>query len=162
MNFFCSNLFLCKRQIWDVLTNKDVVNIVASAESRSCAAQALVESAVRAWKHKYPTSKVDDCAVVCLFLTPYPNIISPPSVDKKEQTLKPGGTIRVSDGLPGEGTDADDDLVDDEIYEDPATEDEEIDWSALEGVARVNTLLTLPQFMPEEAEKQSAGEKKTN
>ncbi|KAK1441564.1 hypothetical protein QVD17_07565 [Tagetes erecta] len=146
--------------IWDVLTNKDVVNIVASAESRSCAAQALVESAVRAWKHKYPTSKVDDCAVVCLFLTPYPNVISTASaIDKKE---KPGGTIRVSDGLAGEGTDADDDLVDDEIFEDPATEDEEIDWSALEGVARVNTLLTLPQFMPEEAEKQSAGDKKTN
>ncbi len=28
----------------------------------------LVDYAVRAWRLKYPTSKVDDCAVVCLFL----------------------------------------------------------------------------------------------
>jgi len=27
-----------------------------------------VESAVRVWRLKYPTSKVDDCAVVCLYL----------------------------------------------------------------------------------------------
>ncbi|CAH9109395.1 unnamed protein product [Cuscuta epithymum] len=27
----------------------------------------LVERAVRAWKHKYPCSKFDDCAVICLF-----------------------------------------------------------------------------------------------
>lgn len=53
--------------VWDVLSNKEVVNIVASAP-QSCAARAVVESAVRVWKFKYPTSKVDDCAVVCLFL----------------------------------------------------------------------------------------------
>lgn len=56
-------------QIWDVLTNEEVVNIVASAP-RATAAQALVESAVRVWRFKYPSSKVDDCAVVCLFLNP--------------------------------------------------------------------------------------------
>lgn len=55
--------------IWDVLTNEDVVNIVATAP-RATAAQALVESAVRVWRFKYPSSKVDDCAVVCLFLNP--------------------------------------------------------------------------------------------
>ncbi|KFK22299.1 hypothetical protein AALP_AAs63176U000100, partial [Arabis alpina] len=54
--------------IWDVLSNEDVVAIVASAPSRSSAARALVESAVRAWRYKYPTSKVDDCAAVCLYL----------------------------------------------------------------------------------------------
>ncbi|PON37797.1 Protein phosphatase [Parasponia andersonii] len=53
--------------IWDVLSNEDVVNIVASAP-RSTAARALVESAVRAWRFKFPSSKIDDCAVVCLFL----------------------------------------------------------------------------------------------
>ncbi|KAI3807823.1 hypothetical protein L1987_23758 [Smallanthus sonchifolius] len=149
--------------IWDVLTNNDVVNIVASAESRSCAARAVVESAVRAWKHKYPTSKVDDCAVVCLFLTPHPNPISTASatdpVGKNEPVKKPGGAIQVSEGLAGEGTDADDDLADDELFEDPAIGEDEIDWSALEGVSRGNTLLTLPQFEPEE---QTIGEKKTN
>ncbi|KAG6700494.1 hypothetical protein I3842_08G114700 [Carya illinoinensis] len=54
--------------IWDVLSNKEVVDIVASAPARSSAAQFLVESAIRAWRYRYPTSKIDDCAVVCLFL----------------------------------------------------------------------------------------------
>lgn len=54
-------------QIWDVLSNDEVVNIVAS-NPQSRAAQALVESAIRAWRQKFPTAKVDDCAVVCLFL----------------------------------------------------------------------------------------------
>ncbi|MCI69664.1 putative protein phosphatase 2C 33, partial [Trifolium medium] len=35
---------------------------------RSIAARVLVESAVRAWRAKFPFSKVDDCAAVCLFL----------------------------------------------------------------------------------------------
>lgn len=51
-----------------MLSNDEVVNIVDSASSRSSAARALVEEAVQAWKITYPTSKVDDCAVVCLFL----------------------------------------------------------------------------------------------
>ncbi|KAK6943212.1 PPM-type phosphatase-like domain [Dillenia turbinata] len=56
--------------VWDVLSNKEVVEIVASARIRSMAAKLLVECAVRAWRSKYPTSKVDDCAVVCLFFKP--------------------------------------------------------------------------------------------
>ncbi|CAL0308317.1 unnamed protein product [Lupinus luteus] len=52
--------------IWDVLSNEEVVDIVASA-SQSNAARVLVESAVKAWKTKYPSSKIDDCAAVCLF-----------------------------------------------------------------------------------------------
>ncbi|KAJ4762372.1 hypothetical protein LUZ62_072747 [Rhynchospora pubera] len=54
--------------VWDVLSNKEVVDIVAAAPTRSSAARSLVESAVRSWRLKYPTSKIDDCAVVCLFL----------------------------------------------------------------------------------------------
>ncbi|KAJ8458112.1 hypothetical protein OPV22_031038 [Ensete ventricosum] len=54
--------------IWDVLSNKEVVDIVASAPSRSSAAKCLVQSAVKAWRQKYPTGRTDDCAVVCLFL----------------------------------------------------------------------------------------------
>ncbi|WOL01415.1 putative protein phosphatase 2C 33 isoform X1 [Canna indica] len=54
--------------VWDVLSNKEVVDIVASAPSRSSAARCLVESAVKSWRFIYPTSKTDDCAVVCLFL----------------------------------------------------------------------------------------------
>jgi len=55
-------------QIWDVLSNEEAVQIVATAPSRATAARSLVESAVRVWRLKFPTSKVDDCAVVCLYL----------------------------------------------------------------------------------------------
>ncbi|KAJ8491925.1 hypothetical protein OPV22_013646 [Ensete ventricosum] len=54
--------------VWDVLSNKEVVDIVAMASTRSSAARYVVESAGRAWRLRYPTSRVDDCAVVCLFL----------------------------------------------------------------------------------------------
>ncbi|WCJ27971.1 Protein phosphatase 2C family protein [Euphorbia peplus] len=53
--------------IWDVLSNDDVVRIVASSRKRSMAAKILVKCAVRAWKNKYPTSRIDDTAVICLF-----------------------------------------------------------------------------------------------
>jgi hypothetical protein len=36
-----------------------------------------------------------------------------------------------------------------------------IEWSALEGVSRVNTLLNLPRFVPGKEEKRAAGETKT-
>ncbi|XP_071723166.1 probable protein phosphatase 2C 33 [Rutidosis leptorrhynchoides] len=53
--------------VWDVLTNEEVMEIVASSP-RASAAQTLVETAVRTWRTKYPYAKVDDCAAVCLFL----------------------------------------------------------------------------------------------
>ncbi|KAJ6798999.1 putative protein phosphatase 2C 66 [Iris pallida] len=56
--------------IWDVFSNKEVVDIVASAPTRATAARALVDCAVRAWRLKFPTSKSDDCAVVCLYFNP--------------------------------------------------------------------------------------------
>ena len=55
-------------QVWDVLSNKEAVDVVAKAPGRATAARALVDCAVRAWRLQYPTSKNDDCAVVCLFL----------------------------------------------------------------------------------------------
>eukprot|EP00249_Psilotum_nudum_P011685 c23320_g1_i1 orf=2-808(-) len=60
--------------VWDVLSNKEVVEVVSAAPTRTTAARALVETSVRGWKLKYPTSKVDDCAVVCLFLNQIPPI----------------------------------------------------------------------------------------
>lgn len=54
--------------IWDVLSNNEVVRIVASARKRSTAARLLVDRAIRAWRYKYPCAKMDDCAVICLFL----------------------------------------------------------------------------------------------
>ncbi|KAH0880719.1 hypothetical protein HID58_068113 [Brassica napus] len=43
--------------IWDVLTNEEVVEIVAKAPTRCTAGRALVEAAVRNWRWKFPTSK---------------------------------------------------------------------------------------------------------
>lgn len=54
--------------VWDVLTNEQVVEIVASASDKSQVARVVVERAVHAWKSKQAASKVDDCAAVCLFL----------------------------------------------------------------------------------------------
>jgi hypothetical protein len=54
-------------QIWDVLENEEVVQLVAFHAPRKDAAIKVVQSAVRAWREKYPHSKTDDCACVVLF-----------------------------------------------------------------------------------------------
>lgn len=54
-------------QVWDVLSNEEVIRIVSSASKRSISARLLVAHAVRAWRYKFPKAKIDDCAVVCLF-----------------------------------------------------------------------------------------------
>lgn len=54
-------------QVWDALSNNEVIRIVGSAKRRSTAAKLLVAHAINGWKYKYPTSKVDDCAAICLF-----------------------------------------------------------------------------------------------
>ncbi|KAL2329313.1 hypothetical protein Fmac_022740 [Flemingia macrophylla] len=61
--------------VWDVLSNKEVVNIVASTP-RSKAARVLVDSAIEAWKTRLPITKVDDCTVVCLFIDSESNLRS--------------------------------------------------------------------------------------
>ncbi|XP_057435792.1 probable protein phosphatase 2C 33 [Lotus japonicus] len=169
--------------IWDVLSNKEVVDIVASAPRRSTAARALVESAVRAWRYKYPTSKVDDCAVVCLFLDSDMNKVYSASSHAKSNEPASSGITQVSSN----GGDDDDDVSgppglarsgtcrevngngttshdDNNNNEEELKDEEEIDadaekeWSALEGVSRVNTLLTLPRFVPDKADKAAASE----
>ncbi|XP_065873318.1 probable protein phosphatase 2C 33 [Euphorbia lathyris] len=178
--------------IWDVLSNKEVVDIVASVPTRSSAARALVESAVRAWRYKYPTSKVDDCAVVCLFLDS--NISSTARIDNtnenanananaKEQpnsvnqadipspkdddtpaptdlgrsgTVRNGKEVVVPEGNTEEEEEEDSPNKDEAMQSDYA-----IEWSALEGVSRVNTLLNLPRFVPgKDDKKKAAGETK--
>ncbi|XWS57270.1 hypothetical protein CRYUN_Cryun09bG0159600 [Craigia yunnanensis] len=158
--------------IWDVLSNKEVVDIVASAPARSSAARALVESAVRAWRYKYPTSKVDDCAAVCLFFDSNSNNLSsasnaktkvqPTSMDQVDNdsekdnnlnvltSLDRSGTVRTGkEVLPGGNEDS---SMQEEINSELG-----IDWSALEGVSRVNTLLNLPRFVPGKEDKKAAG-----
>ncbi|KAH9734403.1 putative protein phosphatase 2C 33 [Citrus sinensis] len=162
--------------IWDVLSNEEVVDIVASAPARSSAARSLVESAVRAWRRKYPTSKVDDCAVVCLFLDSNSNTngISTSSTFKMKEHLTSveGVNIGTEKGddpsgpasLPRSGTvrTTSDEEIHPEESEDDASklDDSNTDWSALEGVSRVNTLLTLPRFTPGKDDRKAAGARK--
>ncbi|KAK6914391.1 LOW QUALITY PROTEIN: PPM-type phosphatase-like domain [Dillenia turbinata] len=54
--------------IWDVLTNEEVT--LLHQPHGLLLLSHLVEHAVQAWRSKYPFAKVDDCAVVCLFLHP--------------------------------------------------------------------------------------------
>lgn len=55
-----------------MLTNKEIIAIVASVKKQSTAAKVLVYYAVQAWKTRYPGSQVDDCAVICLFFKEQP------------------------------------------------------------------------------------------
>jgi len=93
--------------IWDVLSNSEVVRIVASAKKRSLAAKLLVDQAVRAWRYKYPSAKIDDCAVICLFfkrprplLTKSISEVTEPSLNHTELGEHSYiGNARTDDGL---------------------------------------------------------------
>ncbi|KAD4178732.1 hypothetical protein E3N88_27323 [Mikania micrantha] len=60
-------IVLASDGVWDVLSNNTVVSIVWGAESEESAANAVVAAATAAWKQKFPSSKRDDCSVICLF-----------------------------------------------------------------------------------------------
>ncbi|XP_074335858.1 putative protein phosphatase 2C 72 [Apium graveolens] len=60
-------LVLATDGVWDVLSNNEVVSVVWAAKSEEAAAKAVVDAATAAWEHKYPTTRRDDCTVVCLF-----------------------------------------------------------------------------------------------
>lgn len=128
---------------------------MSSAPTRSSAARSVVESASREWKLKYPTSKIDDCAVVCLFFdgkmgseSDYDehgfysatlqsndqsgNVVESDDGQKLEPCLKRNFTIRSSDESDSYGGEA-------------AVAGDQ-NWSGLEGVTRVNSLVQLPRF----------------
>ncbi|MCO5566350.1 hypothetical protein L7F22_020027 [Adiantum nelumboides] len=61
-------IVLASDGVWDVLSNEQVVQIVASVPTRSSAAKAVVEAATCAWKARRPQFRADDCTAVCFFL----------------------------------------------------------------------------------------------
>lgn len=133
--------------VWDVLSNKEAVEIVGAAPSRSTAARALVDCATRSWKLKYPTSKTDDCAAVCLFLHQNPKTAAKKTdIDEAEaETVVDCSEIVVVDNekvaeksVVGRSQRSLAECI-------STSEDEE--WSALEGVTRVNSLLSIPRFL---------------
>lgn len=154
-------VILASDGVWDVLSNKEAIDIITSSPTRSSAAKFLVEAATREWKSKYPTSKMDDCAVVCLYLDGNVDgnadpgndsiVINSVSVDNlhfesptneneetdqeptltRNYTVRSGGNTKMQVLVAEDGTNG-------------AVEDE--NWSGLEGVTRVNSLVQLPRF----------------
>ncbi|KAH0908353.1 hypothetical protein HID58_031674 [Brassica napus] len=157
-----------------VLTDKDqfivlasdgvkVVDIVASSSSRASAARILVNSAAREWKLKYPTSKMDDCAVVCLFLdgkmdsesdydeqgfSSATNAVESDDGQRSEPCLQRNFTVRSS-------SDQENETYGNNVNADTEGEDEKTvgdqNWLGLEGVTRVNSLVQLPRFSEEKS-----------
>ncbi|KAL9255131.1 putative protein phosphatase 2C 33 [Drosera capensis] len=147
--------------IWDVLSNEEVVDIVASAPLRSHAARALVETAVSAWRFKYPAIKTDDCAAVCLFLDSAKSCISSAShAGEKDQAAELVGSAKDEKDtvdltkLDHHSTNTHGSPNDPSAEKDPLIEPG-IDWSALEGVSRVNTFVKLAKFVPGQEDKKS-------
>ncbi|XP_068668855.1 probable protein phosphatase 2C 73 [Aristolochia californica] len=125
-------LVLSTDGVWDVLSNQEVIDIVASSRQKSKAAKTLVRHAVKAWRSKYPTSKVDDCTVICLFLKSLSSSLRP-GVDAKEDGVNNGGS-QLSEATQ---------TVENVGSERFDTRDE---WTALKGVTRTNSLVKLPRF----------------
>ncbi|KAK8950016.1 putative protein phosphatase 2C 73 [Platanthera guangdongensis] len=122
--------------VWDVLSNKQVVKTVSYAKNRTDAAKLLVRRAIRTWRTRYPTSKIDDCAVICIFLK-HPRLSTPLPIDGARHPPKPRQrshsesfeTVRSGESSETEALSVNKD-----------------DWTALEGISRVNSLVKMPML----------------
>lgn len=125
--------------VWDVLTNTEVIRFVASTKNRRMAAKVLVARAIGGWRRKYPTSKIDDCAVIILFLKHPPLLFTKSKSalttkgNERHQELSVSRSFKTSRSQKGP-----------ESLTSRATKDSE--WSALEGVTRVNSIVKVPRF----------------
>lgn len=137
---------MCFSQIWDALTNANVVKIVASAKKRSTAAKLLVKRAVRAWKRKYPGSKIDDCAVICLFLKDQPSLTHSMPHGRRGKVNNPELSVsyyssRSNNASDGGGTEMTTSVMNSKI-----SEDLKDGWSDLDGATRVDSILNVPPY----------------
>lgn len=122
--------------LWDVLSNKQVVKTISYAKNRTDAAKLLVRRAVRTWRTRYPTSKIDDCAVICIFLK-HPRLSATHSTvgaqhPPKSRQLSHSESFKTARSGESSETEA------------PCANKE--DWTALEGISRVNSLVKMPRF----------------
>ncbi|KAJ0231775.1 protein phosphatase 2C 18 [Hirschfeldia incana] len=152
-------IILASDGVWDVLSNKEAVDIVASAPSRSTSARALVDTAVRSWRIKYPTSKNDDCTVVCLYLqdsSVASNVIKDSqkeedsvesvSISNKEEEEE-GEIVQVKEESIPKSCGVESKMVTMTLAECISVAQDDEEWSALEGLTRVNSLLSIPRFL---------------
>ncbi|XP_015897452.3 probable protein phosphatase 2C 65 [Ziziphus jujuba] len=123
--------------VWDALSNTEVVRIVASARRRSLAAKCLVKGAVRAWRLKYPCSKIDDCAVIVLFLKDQPTYSFYSKSDSTRSNLNDADLVT---------------RIPKTCHRSPRSADSEIslnssqgNWSNIDEISRVDTVLKMPQ-----------------
>ncbi|XP_020262144.1 probable protein phosphatase 2C 73 [Asparagus officinalis] len=131
-------LVLATDGVWDVLSNEDVIRIISSATKRSDAAKQVVQQAVKSWRSKHPTSKVDDCAVICLFLKS--PLLSAKSSFTTRFLSSQTSELSFTESFK---TAKSEDLCDE--TEDIKQETKEL-WTALEGVSRANSLMKIPRF----------------
>lgn len=148
-------IVLASDGVWDVLSNEEVIEIVSSSPTRSTAARTVVDSAAREWKNKYPTSRMDDCAVVCLFLDGKMDSES----DYEEQGLC-SATFQndCNGGEDDDGQICEPSLKRNDTVRSSEEKNDDVGvvvvgddngWSGLEGVNRVNSLVQLPRFSEE-------------
>ncbi|KAL0792373.1 hypothetical protein Bca101_063750 [Brassica carinata] len=128
----------------------DAVDVLlSSAPSRSTAARALVDTAVRSWRIKYPTSKNDDCTVVCLFLQDVMEDAHKEesvSISNKEEEEE-NAIVQVKEESISKSCGIESKMMTTMTLAEcisVAQDDEE--WSALEGLTRVNSLLSIPRL----------------
>ncbi|KAL8166356.1 hypothetical protein V2J09_007855 [Rumex salicifolius] len=60
-------LVLATDGVWDVVSNQEAVEIIASAPDKEKAAKWLVKHAMKAWKRKKRGIAMDDISAICLF-----------------------------------------------------------------------------------------------
>ncbi|KAG2249937.1 hypothetical protein Bca52824_089565 [Brassica carinata] len=60
-------LLLASDGVWDVLSNEEVATVVMKSTNEAGAVKAVTEVAANARRQKYPTAKVHDISVVCLY-----------------------------------------------------------------------------------------------
>ncbi|KAH9673200.1 putative protein phosphatase 2C 65 [Citrus sinensis] len=125
--------------VWDVLTNSEVIRTVACASKKEMAAKMLVSRAVRAWRTKYPGSKIDDCAAICLFLGHKPLLTK-----SKSDTSYCSSISQVSYPHAAGSRSMRSQATETELSVHSRMSLEE--YSALKGVSRVNSLVKLPRF----------------
>lgn len=115
-----------------MLTNEEVINIVASAPRKSIAAKLLVKSAVKAWKYKFPGVMADDCAAICLFLKDSLTKSSMEVTEENKFKRKKKHGRRSSKNVDTQTV-----LV--------ATSNKD-NWEALKGLSRANSLTKIPRL----------------